>query len=556
MTIPNWLNEDTPCEEEVNIKILDLEYMNEENILVTVLKASPIDYNWETGLYVMDVFFRMNDIFAPNTAQCVDDNANEAIFSCWRHESAGMFQDSPIRRDDISKQLGTLCPAVRRMPELGTIAAELTIAGMEVVKWAFDAVLVYIPVYATGGVEELSALRLDRVTFHVALDSSGSRLIDVEVLIKSLDRAVFLLANSLTKILNLFKNVPGYEYIEEPIIGTTKVAQHLTDQILLTGPFLSQLQNVKTMPTTKMFTSLSAMQAPGLSVPKIVNRMSSIVLGMISSFKFNLRYLKRLLMRLLRKAYPGIMAAILYDSVNDFEHSMLDNVRVQCDGLANIFFTDTPIANTVREGCLIVPDTLLSTLNAIMILLVEYPILSCVCSVQGENTFDKAIEICMQSTFLRAIDTKSTDCVHWRQMILYEGMCVSAFMDSSNRRFETAFDKVFSRIYKFTGALSGVLNIASSLMFSSDEGCDNHVISPYVVTIVPDPIEYFQGCTKTNDCAIKCNDAINDFRSTLNSFQEFNDVPTYSAEESLTVKSSFLYPKTSRKENMYPRLRL
>ena len=549
MTVPNWMNSNTQCNQQVNMKVVDLEYLNSENILITVLQATPADYNWLTGSVCEGCPYAYERYFLhPNSALCVENRGEDAIFSCWRHESAGMFLDSPIQVNDISKQLGSLCPAVRRMPEVGKIGASLAIASKEVLKWAFDLITVFPPVFLHGTISELLELRLGKITFHTTLDSSGSRLLDVNNLNHHMNRIAFLSANSITKAANLFSNLKGYEYVEEPLIGTAKIAMHLSDTEILSGPLLSQLENVKAMPSIKIFSSFSALNAPQLRTPRILTKFSQLSASFASNLQFNLRFFRRTIMRILQFAdnaasiagLQNIVLVVLYESLTDFNLNMLDGIRISCDGMANILYTNNPVANVVREGCLIFPDAMENTYNAFLLLTVEYPILSCVCKIQGEDNFVRAAnEICMNR--MMPVQYKyEIDKLRKQNVgdVVRQDLCF-ALMDSSNSRLEKTFDAMFSRIYKFTQALSNVLNYVTALLGFSDEGCASFVASPYVVTILPDPIDYFQGCSTTSDCRSRCYDSVQAFESTYEFLANTGDLPHFAIEDTILVNSEY-----------------
>ena len=549
MRVPDWVNNDTPCDQEVNVKVVDLEYLNEENILITVLRATPRDYNWRTGDVCSTCQYKYKRYFLhPNMARCMDSMADDPIFSCWKDEEFGMFQDSPIRVDDVSKQLGSLCPALRRMPEIGMLGAELAIVSKEIFKILLDIVTVVPPVMVHGNFQELFELRLGKVTFHAALDSSGSRILDVESLITSLDRSMFYAANSLTKMGNLFANFNGYEYIKPQIIGTTKISQYMMDIATLQGPFAMQLKNIKNIPSVKVFSTFSAINAAGLAKPKILTQLSTIGTSFVSPLKFNLRLIRRITMRFLRFATTvtsvsnlgNLLLSILHESVTDFKRSILDSVRVQCDGLSNLLYTDNPFAGAVRNGCLLIPESLEATYNSFLILTIEYPILSCVCRIDGTGPFIEIVTAtCMREIMpspyryrVNLLRSSTSDDVSRRSL------CFD-LMDSSNTRLERAFDVFFSRMYKFGNDISETLNFIAAYLGISEQSCFEHIVSPYVITIMPEPLDYFQGCSKTYDCNTRCQSAIDAFQTTFQAVKNTGNPPVYEITNDIVTYSKF-----------------
>ena len=547
MSVPDWLNRDNDCRQEVNIQVTDLEFLNSENILVTVLRASPMNYDPATAVHSSYSYARY--FLHPNLARCTHEAGESARFSCWRSEDKGMFQEAPVRAAEVQHRLGVLCPAIRRMPEVGALGAELSIASLVVLNIGLDILTVLPPVFATqNGLHELFKTRLSAVTFHNSLDSSGKRLLQIEPLIFSIDKSMFYVASSITKIGNLFASLHGYEYIKPQIIGTAKIVQHMSGEALLTGSLLGQLKSIAKMPSVKTFSSMQQSVTGMAAKPSVLRSIRGLVASQLQSFSFNVRVLRRMAMRTLRfmadqtfnlQTVAALFTSILYESFTDLDRSTLDGLRVQCDGLGNLLHTDNPWARTVRNGCLLVPDGIHAIYNIILIFVVEYPILSCACKMEGEGDFVEVLTAtCMDSVMptqyrhvlntMRFSNTEDVDA--------FRESCVK-FMDSSNQRLETAFDVMLGRLSRVTDSIGESLNYLFSFTGISEEGCDDHIMSPYVMSIVPEPLAYFQGCALTSDCGIRCQSSMDAFHAAEAAL--LLDKPSYESEREITMRSPF-----------------
>ena len=143
----------------------------------------------------------------------------------------------------------------------------------------------------------------------------------------------------------------------------------------------------------------------------------------------------------------NLFLSVLYESASDFDGSMLDNVRVQCDGLGNILYTDNPFARVVRNGCLLYPDTLQEVMSAFLIFTMEYPIMACACKQTTSANFEKVVsERCMHDTLpapyqvvLANMRDDAAGNAGRKQMCF-------AIMDLANSRLEHVFDSVFARM--------------------------------------------------------------------------------------------------------------
>ena len=106
------------CSVTVGLKIVSLEYLNPQNILVTVLAAEPRHYNVFTG-DVDGVRHYRYYYLHPGRHDCVDslEDPTQNDFSCWRPESEGMWSDDQL----LSANVGGLCTDARPIPPFGTM---------------------------------------------------------------------------------------------------------------------------------------------------------------------------------------------------------------------------------------------------------------------------------------------------------------------------------------------------------------------------------------------------------------------------------------------------
>ena len=109
------------CDMKFSVSVTNLEYINDENIAVTILNASFSEYNPETGL--------------------LQANSTMASYEVWFLSTETMaLSRTPWNREiQLTLQLeGHLCPAMRRLPNLGSLGAELVVAGIELVRKVVD----------------------------------------------------------------------------------------------------------------------------------------------------------------------------------------------------------------------------------------------------------------------------------------------------------------------------------------------------------------------------------------------------------------------------------
>jgi len=226
MTVPDFIQSGTACQETVNYMVVGVEYLNRNNLLLTTKATSPS--NFFEGAVLDEARCVLRYYFVhPNRADCLDvtddsDGASERLYSCWRDESVSMFGDETVVDDQAPVRT---CPAMQRMPQLGSMLAELGVAAVLAVRFAAHMVVVLPAAAASGGVHRVFAAR-DRYTHHSVLDTDGNLLLDVESTVYAMEMSQHYLWGSLAKISELLRGRPGHDVLEGVLIGTARVLEH------------------------------------------------------------------------------------------------------------------------------------------------------------------------------------------------------------------------------------------------------------------------------------------------------------------------------------------
>ena len=159
------------CTVPFAVAVVGMDYINEENIAVTVLRAPFSEYSPDTGLLKAD--------------------AKSASYQVYFLSTVTMAMSSvPHERDVIVSASaageGALCPAMRRLPNVGSFFAEVAVAGVEVVHKFFDVVIM-LP--ALGQMLDRQ-LACPLVTHgHTLMQRCGADLLSLDEFFDALNRA-------------------------------------------------------------------------------------------------------------------------------------------------------------------------------------------------------------------------------------------------------------------------------------------------------------------------------------------------------------------------------
>ena len=526
MVIPQFFkcSQANQCNSVVNMKVTGLEYMNEENLLLTVLATSAENWDWRTNDVIPGREFEYRYYFVhPNRHDCTTEGSTEASFTCWREESEGMFRSTELSLSAI----GSLCPALQRMPKWGSMLSESGIAAASLLEVLLDLVFT-LPATLTvnGGLNEVFQVR-ERPTFHRFLDMRGAPLLDLDPCFRAAEQAAFHLANTLSRAAKIFEGRPGGEVIEPVLLGTARVFQYTTGLTMVEnrvlGPlassfvfdkFINKLsQNTQSAPVTPF---ASAAPASG----NLLQMFSSMFSSATSWTKVTMKAVKKLTLKVLMKQTArqigNTIMTVAYELKGDMRRGVFDSMRFVCDGFGQVIGRTNAWGQLARHSCLIGPDSIESTLQALFIITLEYPAMDCVCKqVAGLQTEEAIEKICMVQEM--SIKQKSFAIQAARDANEQQESQCFRVMDATNDGLLKAMDPVLSRMYKAATALQNAF--ASILPGLGSTSCSDWEASPFVVSLLPEPVDYFMGCMHTIDCRSRCLDTMLAFDEALSEYR-------------------------------------
>lgn len=582
------------CDTVVNLRVVNIEFLNEQNILVSVLAARPRDYDAERG----DVDEHSPKTYRhyflhPQRHNCYEPREGSgAHFTCWRPESDGMWKDDELVGSSVFPDI---CPEQSVIPPFGSLLVTPTLAFLQIGERVLTAITVLpaASVANNGRVHQLFfngvtvssqakgyGTMLRQPTFHRVLDSGGSQILRVDDILALAHWTNRMAGHVLLTAWHTTLSVVGFESHEVArgtavIVGTARIVERGPT---LMRPFNS-LHRIFRFPqrlTTEFGSTFVQQRAStsarlvslGLSetsagriaaIPATIMALLQLQTSMVGTLHLILTVGRRIALSFLRvtpgKIPSSVLSAALMESHADVREQYLDSMRFQCHGFADIAGRTTVIGKFLLHGCLILPDTLDGTLDVVRVLLGEYPVLHCVCKLQQGHPIE-SMDTCLQHflvmnerqwilglQFPNQIPADATMRKLALSVMSREDACYAA-MDGANLRLQNAFNPMFTRLYKATNELSLVLDAMLSSILGGKgpaDNCEDYTSSPYVVAILPEPTDYFMGCMATADCAIRCADEYAAFEQAKEAAQAVMNVPVlgYSNKEEKNIRSMF-----------------
>lgn len=546
------------CDAMASLQVVALEYINKMNVLATVLEGRARDVDPSTGEVCGSCIKRYRYYFInPERNDCVEPSEGPGShFSCWK-------EGEQWKDDEETVLFGRTCPAADRMPMLGSAVAEATTVVVWMLRLLGDTLCVIPAAIAGGGwagLAEVMQPRLGRQTFHSMVDTSGANFLNVEEIIRSMNRAALHSANSLVRVADAFAGRPGGEMLKHVMSGTAKILQHSDGLVLLGDPISRQLEAIRKLPSMQALAGVGeSTTSAAMPLPMGLPTQTRLFVTFSSVLSLNLRIARRVLVRLTRAtdvggAVVGVLLAAVYESADDFD-SFLESSRMQCQGLGEILGGTNPWARVMRQACQLGPDGVHFVLQAMRVMFVEYPAMACTCRLgEGERMLqDSAIvsRICLKR-FSPAEQQR------WMLQLVFTAengerrdMCFAS-MDGANGRLLSAMDPFLSRVYRIAESAAEGLEYLISWFSVDRTGCGSYLLSPYVLSLVPEPADYFMSCMHTPDCRVKCLAEYRAFDEALERAKGGGPLPTFEHSTTIEVQSNLFDPYDAEENRHLP----
>ena len=548
MIVPEFVSAESPCNAVVNMAVVSLETIDEENVMITTLAARKQDWDVLRGEVYKGAEQEYRHYFlSPNDHSCILPDVDEPIFTCWQNAEVGLF----VARNAVSElPIGTTCQALQRTPKIGSMTGHTWAAGVVVLKSILELIFVVPAILAKeeAAMGEIFSIR-DYYTHVAILDNSGETFLDLDYIFKQLHLSAVHTWQTLEKLSLYFSGSPADWLVENVMLGTARIMQNSKQADVYSDALLKQLTQVSSAKSTEyvqalqeMLTSVSE-KLPALPSPII--QIQKMVVSGISTMRLNVKLLRRWIVYALKRSSGSGQTAskvrlsrVISDIRQDIKIFVLEPLDTQCTGYGMVLGLHNPLAQSVVQACRAVKDGMAGAVDALGILFSEYPTLQCVCGNEHTGNVDtEALEVCLAEEHSYVTSVWTIDYIATASLEVKRAMCFKT-MDHLNEKFTNAFEPMFKRLGLLADALGSSLDYLVSV-FNEDTGqCIDGYLSPFVVTILPSPLDYFLGCHRTASCRADCRDnfeAFEDARANAASIE-----PLYFEHTAqMTVRSKF-----------------
>jgi hypothetical protein len=471
------------CSRVYNASIDALEYVNEQNLAVTVQVADKT-YN-------------------PITRE----GSNSSYVTYWLNPQTMKVKSGEMWTIEVPSSLTAgLCVLADGVPHLGSLGAELAISALHLFH-AGSGALLYMPgmlsFWRGGAVCPLESRG------HSVLASCGESFLNVEDFFDSLDAASAIFWGIPAWIADQLEQGKDVDYlpVSDLLRGVGVYGRGTMGISGLQGGIMSLLN---TPIPEQMAVVYALIRQPGALAgaakiggagssmarytAKVISLVSvKVAMKLVIDSQFNLNQFWR------------DMVSTLYDSRPMFKSVVTDRGTSACLGLEMIFGSGTPPARLVYHTCLSSVRIIDGIMDLFLLAFADAPMVKCVCKDSAGKSVSKyARENCiwkaptsMQPTLLGMISASEG-------LIGGDSFLCPAVIAHTRKTLENSMAPYFSTVFSSLDALGDSLDYVLT-GFDSDAGqCSNYRADPQVVVLMPEPVDYFRGCGATTYCKTKC----------------------------------------------------
>ena len=218
---------------------------------------------------------------------------------------------------------------------------------------------------------------------------------------------------------------------------------------------------------------------------------------------------------------------VIYEGRIDYKELVATRMFNTCGGLALMAGYFSPMGNMILHYCFAGVKSTTATLDLVSIFMVDLPVIVCICKqTAGENPASWIVRHCeapdgLKPRLRRIMDSPDT---------------CTAMMSTTNANLTGVYDDMFGELFAGTSSVGSVLDSFVAAVDPEKAGqCDNYETNPYVVTLIPEPADYWRVCGNTDFCRLRCQQQM----------QAFEQVrPTKSVRSTTTMQTvqSLFFP--------------
>lgn len=486
------------CSEVFNVSVRSLEYLNEDNIAVTVLSSRVNTWDEQTAEFL-----------------------NATATTYWLNPATMRLKDTVWQTDIASSNVPTsvpqLCPELQRLPRLGTFTAEVLNAGVFLLRFVMLAITLTPGLVAAwqGGPrcpDPGSALG------HSALVNCGEDAFSLDDFFDSLDDAGAVFWHGLSLIARLITSEDKPQIASALTNMLDGMAQYGQGAVDVWAGGRGVLQMVKVPVREQAMQVWVTLKAGTLGdAAKMIDGLSMPGAGAVAWGRFTYRVLSTYGLALLKRFLDPLQDvtlgqafamfwAGLYDLKEEFSTTVTARVRLACGGIKLMFGVDNPWADLLYHQCAAGAELTDGMLSLLVDIFVQIPMAKCVCKDgAGQDVARYVARECAPSLPVSLLPTLYSIANQETGRVLVQSMACERVLARVNASIGGSLDGWFSHQFSAMDAAGSSVDYLLGVFDDKAGKCLDFQNDPHVVVIVPQPVDYFSRCGGTSLCKQVCS---------------------------------------------------
>jgi hypothetical protein len=395
---------------------------------------------------------------------------------------------------------GRLCPNQRRMPQIGSLFAEIISMAILIVRLPV-VVVVASPVL----VELMTGPCYLDTKHHSLLMNCGQELFSLEEFFDS----AYKCNGHFWRIFAIVGNFLQPGFAQTFLNGMTAIGENSGVSSFMPG-IIGMFSKVSENDPMEGATGVQDLMSGGVTRFGVTSIFMKTAVNPIASTHWMWRMASRIVVQIIeaaksKRSVGSVFWNVLYDGRTDYKDLVAKRMFNTCGGLALMVGYTNPLGNTILHYCFAGVKSSIATLDLLGVFLVDLPLIVCVCrQTAGNNPASWILHHCEApdglKPFLRTLIDDPNTC--------------TTLVAQTNAKLTGVFDDTMGELFAGTTSVGSILD---SLLAAVDGGkagqCDNFESNPYVVTLIPEPSDYWRICGKTDFCKLRCQQQIEAFNA-------------------------------------------
>ena len=237
--------------------------------------------------------------------------------------------------------------------------------------------------------------------------------------------------------------------------------------------------------------------------------------SIIDTSQFAWRFVTRLVVKLISVEAGLSLAPALWqataDSIDDYNTYLVKPAFRACSGIGIMLGYSNPWARLFRESCSAAVASHATAVSTGIVLFVDIPSLACMCrDAEGQNFATYARDSCWAPAPL-SMKPLLAEFISGAESGVNQMQTCMMLGEYTEDKMRAILDPVMQHGYAATEAVGSSLDYLTTFMDPNAGSCRDLITSPYTMALVPEPVDYFRGCSLTQSCRSICSTLYNEF---------------------------------------------